>query len=255
MQTRNQENSTSCRGCCKRFNEVPVNGKEYRIKGAGLEHGDVKALAKAGANSFRTWRTNNGQKTAIEVLDEAYANGLTVSMCLSVKTERHGMDYNDSKAVKEQKEDLKKQILEIKDHPALLTWIIGNELNLEYSNKLVWNAVNDIAKMIKEIDGNHPCTTTLAGVNMADIDYIKPNCPDLDFLSIQMYGDVINLDQRIMDAGWIGLPYIISEWGATGHWEVPSTEWVLQLSNHHLKKPHLLRSATKKQYLKICTII
>lgn len=111
-----------------------------------------------------------------------------------------------------------------KDHPALLGWGIGNELNLHYTNKKVWDAVNEIAMMIHEVDGNHPATTMLAGIGKPEVDYIMANCPDLDYISIQMYGDIINLQQRIAEAGYDG-PYMITEWGATGHWEVNSTEW------------------------------
>lgn len=57
-----------------------------------------------------------------------------------------------------------------------------------------------------------------------EVEYIRENCPNIDFLSIQMYGDIINLKQRIEDAGYTS-PYLVTEWGATGHWEMPSTEW------------------------------
>ena len=137
-------------------------------------------------------------------------------MCLEIKRERHGMDYSNADSVAAQKEAIRKEVMALKNHPALLTWIVGNELNLGYSNMAVWDAVEDIAKMIKEIDGNHPVTTALAGINKKEIDYIKEHCPTLDFISIQMYGDIINLQQRIADAGWINRPYIITEWGATG---------------------------------------
>lgn len=205
--------------------QMLVNGHEYRIKGAGLEFGDYKALADAGANSFRTWRTNNGHRTGQQVLDLAKENGLTVSMCLELKRERHGMNYSDSVSVAAQKEDIRRQVLEFKNHPALLSWIIGNELNLDYSNLAVWDAVEDIAKMIKEIDPNHPVTTALAGINKKEIDYIKVHCTTLDYICIQMYGDIINLQKRIAEAGWVNRPYVITEWGATGHWEMPATTW------------------------------
>jgi hypothetical protein len=78
--------------------------------------------------------------------------------------------------------------------------------------------------MIHSIDPNHPTTTPLAGISRQEADYIKENCPDIDFLSIQMYGDIVNLQERITDAGWEG-PYMVTEWGATGHWETDSTEW------------------------------
>ncbi len=106
----------------------------------------------------------------------------------------------------------------------MLGWGIGNELNLRATNNKVWDAVQDIAAMIHEVDPNHPTTTMLAGIGKNEVDYIAANCPDIDFLSVQMYGDIVNLPERLSNAGYTG-PYIVTEWGATGHWEVGSTEW------------------------------
>ena len=203
---------------------LTVNGEPFYINGAGLEFGDVPALAKHNANSFRTWRTENGQKSAREVLDEAHQNGLKVTMGIEVARERHGFDYNDEEAVAKQLEDIKMQVEPLKDHPALLIWGIGNELNLHYSNPKVWDAVNDIAKMIHEIDPNHPTTTSLAGIAQKEVDLIKERCPELDILSVQMYGDLPKVPSLIREYGWDG-PYMVTEWGATGHWEVPTTSW------------------------------
>ncbi|MFC2137497.1 glycoside hydrolase family 2 TIM barrel-domain containing protein [Bacteroidota bacterium] len=209
--------------------------KPYYINGAGCEFGNIANLASHGANSMRTWRTDNGNTTGQEVLDEAQKNGITVMMGLEIGRERHGFDYNDSVWVIEQFEYIKGEILKYKDHPALLSWGIGNELNLEYENKKVWDAVNDIAKMIHEVDGNHPTTTMLAGIGKGEVDYIRDNCPDLDFLCIQMYGDIENLAQRIEDAGYDG-PYVVTEWGATGHWEVANTEWGIPIEQTSSEK-------------------
>ncbi|HKL67599.1 MAG TPA: glycoside hydrolase family 2 TIM barrel-domain containing protein, partial [Bacteroidales bacterium] len=201
-----------------------VDGEEFFVKGAGLEFGAIEALAESGANSFRTWRTDNGKQSGKEVLDKAQEHGLMVLMGIEVGRERHGYDYNDTAWVAQQKNDIRRQVMELKDHPALLAWGIGNELNLHYTNKKVWDAVDDIAKMIHEIDGNHPATTMLAGIGKEEVDYLEANCPNIDFLSIQFYGDIENLDQRLEESGYDG-PYLITEWGATGHWEVPRTPW------------------------------
>ncbi len=201
-----------------------VNGEEFFVKGAGGELGPIAQVAAVGGNSVRTWRTDNEQRSGKEILDTAHENGLMVMMGLDVARERHGFDYNDQGAVAQQLEKFRKEVIELKDHPALLGWGIGNELNLRYTNKKVWNAVNDIARMIKEVDGNHVTTTMLAGIGEEEVEYIKEHCPDLDFISVQMYGDVINLEQRLEEAGYDG-PFLLTEWGATGHWEMPSTEW------------------------------
>lgn len=225
--------------------QLLVNDEPFYIKGAGLEFGNVKALASHKANSFRTWRTDNGQKSAKQVLDEAYTNGLMVTMGIEVARERHGFDYNDEKAVKEQLNRIKDEVLELKDHPALLIWSIGNELNLNYTNPKVWDAVNDISKMIHSIDPNHPTTTSLAGISQKEIDLIKQRCPDLDILSIQMYGDLPDLPNLVKKFGWTG-PYMVTEWGATGHWEVPKTEWGAPIEeNSTVKAANYLKRFSK----------
>jgi len=200
------------------------NGEPYFIKGAGLEIGDMASLASHGANSLRNWAVDNGREPGEVVLDRAQKNGLSVIMGIDIKRERHGFDYNNPDSVKKQLEWVKKDVIRMKDHPALLAWGIGNELNLNSTNMKVWDAVNEIAKMIHEVDPNHPVTTMLAGINKDLVNELKTRCPELDFLSVKMYGDLINLQTRINDSGYNG-PYIVSEWGATGHWEVGKTEW------------------------------
>ena len=212
-----------------------VNSEPFYIKGAGLEFGDIASLAKHGGNSFRTWRTENGQRSGKEVLDEAHEHGLYVMMGIEVARERHGFDYNDENAVKEQFERIKKEVTALKDHPALLIWGIGNELNLRYTNPKVWDAVNDISKMIHEIDPNHLTTTSLAGFSKKDIAYIKERCSDIDILSVQLYGAIYNLPEILEASGWDG-PLIVSEWGATGHWEVPKTAWGVPIEQNSTLK-------------------
>ncbi|OGS69654.1 MAG: beta-galactosidase [Flavobacteria bacterium RIFCSPLOWO2_12_FULL_35_11] len=221
--------------------QLLVNGEPFYIKGAGLEFGNIAAVAKHNGNSFRTWRTANGKHSGKEILDEALKNGLMVTMGIEVERERHGFDYNDSVAVKKQLERIKSEVIALKDHPALLIWGIGNELNLRYTNPKVWDAVNDISKMIHEVDPNHLTTTMLAGISQNEVTLIKEKCPDIDILSVQMYGDLPNLPKLIREFGWAG-PYMVTEWGATGHWEVPATTWKAPIEeNSTLKAANYLK--------------
>jgi hypothetical protein len=212
-----------------------VNGEPFQLKGAGLEFGNQEALAANGANTFRTWRTDNGRETGQQVLDRAHSNGLYVVMGLEVGRERHGFDYNDPNAVAKQLTELRAEVLKYKDHPALLAWIIGNELNLHSTNPKVWDAVNDISKMIHAVDPNHPTMTALAGISPELIQLIKTRAPDLDLLGIQMYADIVNLPRRLKESGW-DRPYLVTEWGATGHWEVGKTAWDAPIENDSTTK-------------------
>lgn len=211
--------------------QMYVNGEKFFIKGAGLEFGDIASLAKHGGNSFRTWRTNNGQQSGREVLDEAWEHGLYVTMGLDIERERHGFDYNDKASVAMQFEKLKAEVMELKDHPALIIWAIGNELNLRATNPKVWDAVNDLSKAIHEIDPNHLTTTTLAGISKELVDDLKDRASDLDLLSVQSYADIVNLPKYVQETG-LTMPYIVTEWGATGHWEVGQTEWGAPIENN-----------------------
>ena len=214
---------------------VYVNNVSFTVKGAGCEFGDFASLASRGANMVRTWRVDNGKETGLQILDKAQKNGLMVLMGIEVQRQRHGFDYNNADSVKMQFERIKAEVLKYKDHPALFGWGIGNELNLRYTNKKVWDAVNEIAKMIHEVDPSHVTTTMLAGIGKEDVDYIRQNCKAIDFLSVQMYGDAINVIKKVNEAGWEG-PYMVTEWGATGHWEVPSTSWKIPIEQTSSEK-------------------
>ncbi|HWI91641.1 MAG TPA: glycoside hydrolase family 2 TIM barrel-domain containing protein [Flavisolibacter sp.] len=211
-------------------------GQPYFIKGAGGTN-YMERLAQYGGNSIRTWDSRNGD----DVLNKANGLELTVTMGLNVARERHGFNYDDTIAVKQQLEKLREQVRKYKNYPALLIWGIGNELNLNYKNPKVWDAVNEIAKMIHEEDPNHPATTMLAGINKKEIDYIKDRCPQLDLISVQVYGGLASVPQQLRAAGWEG-PYMVTEWGPTGHWEGLQTSWKASIEETSSEKAAVYKS-------------
>jgi len=230
-----------------------VNDKSFYIKGAGVEYGSQEKLAAHGGNSIRTWSTANGRATGKQFLDRALTNGLYVAMGLDVDHERRGFDYDNTKAVAKQLELLKSQVLEYRDHPALLLWVVGNELNFE-KNPKVWDAVNDLSRMIHELDPNHPTTTALAGFSLETVNLVQTRAADLDFLSFQMYYDIINLPNYLRKAAW-DKPYLVTEWGATGHWECGKTAWGAPLENDSTTKADLYEKrfrAVIEPDLKLC---
>lgn len=219
---------------------LTVDGTPFYVKGAGCEFGNMEALAESGANALRTWRTDNGVHSGQEVLDRALENGLMVCMGLEIGRERHGFDYDDPEAVAKQKEYVRTEVLKYKDHPALLAWGIGNELNLRATNPKVWVALNELSEMIHELDPNHPTTTMLAGFSAELGDQLAEFAPDLDFLSFQFYADIVNLPLYLDQAGYEG-PYLVTEWGATGHWESPMTSWGRPIEQNSREKAESYR--------------
>ncbi|MGI4738586.1 MAG: glycoside hydrolase family 2 TIM barrel-domain containing protein [Janthinobacterium lividum] len=211
-------------------------GQPYFVKGAGGSQYPER-LAAYGGNSIRTWGTGE----APQVLAAANQYHLTVMLGLDVARERHGFDYNDAAAVAAQLQKIKGEVLKYKDNPAVLLWGIGNELNLDYTNPKVWDAVNDIAQMIHEVDPNHPTSTVLAGVGKREVEYIKARCPAVDILSINTYAGLATLPKQIADAGWAG-PYLVAEWGPTGHWEGPQTPWKASVEETSSQKAAVYKS-------------
>jgi hypothetical protein len=217
-------------------------GVAYMVKGAGLVDADLASFVSHGGNSIRTWSTENAQ----QVLDDAYEHGVTVSLCLWVQHERHGFDYDDDFAIAQQLREFKEEVLKYRNHPALLMWIIGNEVNNEhFDNTKVFRAIDEISKLIHQLDPNHPTTTALAGYNNSVLFEIESSSPDLDFVSFQMYGDLINLPRYIEDAGY-RKPFFVTEWGAIGHWEVNKTSWGAPIEqNSSAKARNYLRGNEK----------
>jgi hypothetical protein len=195
-------------------------GEPYFIKGA-VGWSFLDELAEAGANSLR-W--------APRFLDQADSLGLTMLVNLPMGAERNGFDYDDEEAVKAQFERVKSIAEQYKDHPAVLMWSIGNELDhipgdLDYNLKL-WDAINDIAGMIKEIDtvGRHPIMTVIGYGKLEKLADIIERCPNLDLLGINAYSNIVNVPAWLREYGW-NKPYVVTEWGPSGWWEVPRTKW------------------------------
>jgi hypothetical protein len=220
--------------------ELFRGGEPYRIRGAGMTSGDLAAFAAHGGNSIRNWTTIGGPVDTRELLDEAHANGVTVALCLPMGSERHGFDYDDEDAVAAQFEVMRGEVLEYRDHPALLFWIIGNELNHGHTNPRVFNAIDDVARMIHELDPHHPATTAIAGFRGEVIAEVQERAPSLDFISFQLYGSLFALPERMEAIGFED-PFMVTEWGTLGYWEVEKTGWGAPIELNSSQKADVYR--------------
>ena len=208
-----------------------VNGEPFEVKGAGLDYEvgkNIEGLAAAGGNAFRTWRTLNAEHE----LKAAEEHGLMIAMGLDIGKELHHFDYDDEEAVAKQLEHFKGIVDKYKDHPNLLVWVAGNELNLLFNedgslktvNPKAYVALKELVDYIHEVDPHHPVTTTFAGFIPPHLSMALEHVPNLDFISVQVYRDLENIPQSISDFG-VDKPFMVTEYGPRGHWEVPATEW------------------------------
>ena len=213
------------------------DGKPYLVRGAGLGGVDIATVAARGGNSIRTW----GIEEAAETLDAAHRHGVTVALGLPVAAERFGFDYDDPDSIARQRRNVRQAVATHKDHPALLMWIIGNELDMGFTNPRVYNEVNELSRLIHEIDPNHPTTTTITALDRETVELVRQRAPDLDFLSIQAYG-ALALMPKAIDYLRHG-PFMITEWGPLGHWEVGKTRWGAPIEQTSTEKGrHFLES-------------
>jgi hypothetical protein len=197
------------------------DGEPYFIRGAGGA-GSLKQLAAAGANSVRTW----GADDIDALLDEAHALGLSVTIGIWLGHERHGFDYTDETQVREQLERARQAVLRYRDHPALLLWGIGNEMEgfEDGDDPAIWVAVDDVAAMVKELDPAHPTMTVTADIGGGRIEGVHERCPAIDIHGINSYGGAPSLGERYR-AGGATKPYVLTEFGPPGTWETPENSW------------------------------
>ena len=212
-----------------------VNGELFKLKGAGGGN-NLSALHDAGGNSLRTWGSRNG----LQLLDSAYKYNIMIAMGLGMGQELHGFNYNDTAAVGKQYRRNIAAIEELKNHPNLLCWVVGNELNLspqqgEPVNPKVYDAVKDIVDYIQKNDPNHPATTPMGGIQKDQIKVVLERCPNLDFISVQVYGGLGSVSEQVKAAG-ITIPFAITEYGPIGHWERPQTAWGREIEETSAQK-------------------
>lgn len=195
------------------------DGKPFFVKGAGGSK-YLDTLARSGGNALRTWHISSTES----ILDEADRLDLAVCAGIWLEHERHGFDYDDEVAVEKQFQKIKAHIDKVKGHPALLMWGVGNELEMDYTNLAVWDAAEQVLDYIKKVDPNHPVMLVTAFIEPGVVASIMARCPSIDILGVNAYGNLPAVENAVQESAW-NKPYMITEWGVSGFWEVGKTNW------------------------------
>jgi hypothetical protein len=201
------------------------NNQPYYVKGA---HGSVALdlLKEIGGNSIIVY----DNELSDSLLNLADSLGISVSVTLDLgKARFKENDYRDKKFVMAQRKRMEEVVRKYYQHPAILFWIIGNELNLAARvNIPMWKEVNEISKMIHAIDPYHLTTTAIAEFPTDRFHplIIKLFAPDLDFFSLTIYEFAPRIKREMNSFIWgSDRPFLVTEWAGIGWWRYTNTEW------------------------------
>lgn len=225
--------------CHKNGNFIlSIDKKPYFIKGAGGDsHLDV--LQACGGNTIRTWDTVKLSR----ILDSAANHNLKVMAGIYIADPLTSESfYSDTVKVNAQFRAIKKVVEQYKNHPSLLMWCIGNELNLPNSpfSFRFYNAYNKIIDMIHKDDVNHPVTTAVWNFSKKAIINLRLRT-DIDILSFNIYNNTKSFKAELNAMTWFwNGPYLLSEWGIDGPWEGSAhTVWGAYIEPTSTKKAEI----------------
>lgn len=194
-------------------------GQPYVIRGVGGD-GSWELLAKLGGNSVRTW----GHDQLGEQLDRAHKLGLTVTAGIWLGQVRQGFDWSDADSLVRQREVIRRAVLKHKDHPALLMWSLGNEMeDAAGKNGAVWSEINNLARLVKSLDDRHPTMTVIAEIGGDKVRNLHALCPDIDLVGINSYAGAASVGDRYRKLGG-SKPYVLTEFGPPGIWEIKADD-------------------------------
>jgi hypothetical protein len=214
--------------------QLMVNGSPYYIKGVTFGPPNTSALGympdlqAMGVNTIRTWGTDS--TTTGSLLNAAATYGIKVINGFWLN---QNADYvNDANYKSTTLSTIESLVNQYKNYPGVLMWDVGNEVllnlqnyysgtQLEAERDAYAQYVDQIAQAIHSIDPYHPVTSTDAWTGAWP--YYKQYAPHLDLYAVNAYGAVCNVKQDWINGGYT-VPYIVTESGPAGEWEVPNDE-------------------------------
>ena len=150
-----------------------------------------------------------------------------------------GTDYADSEHRQNMLKSVKKMVMEFKDEPYLLMWVLGNENNYGVANNADKNPedffkfANEVALLIKSIDKNHP--VAICNGDTLFLDIFAKYAPDIDIFAANVYrGDYGfgSFWEQVYDA--IDKPAFITEFGCPAYVQhLPRKEAEKAQSDYH----------------------
>ncbi len=209
--------------------------------------GDFKLMQEMGVNTIRLY--HHPLKVNKELLRQLYNDyGIRVIVgdflgkyaIGSGAAWNPGTDYNNPEHKKNMIASVTQMVNEFKDEPYILFWLLGNEnvygyaCNADEEPEAFFKFANEVAKIIKSIDNQHP--VAICSGDILFLDKFGKNAPDIDIFGTNAYrGDYG------FGAFWrqvkeqTGKPAFITEFGCPAYAEDKSVDEAEEMqAQYHL---------------------
>ena len=225
--------------------------------------GDFQLLKDMGCNAIRFYhyagldkKTYQPEEYNKELLRKLYVQyGIRIIMgdffgaytIGSGATWEAGTDYTDPEQRANMKEVVRQMVLDHKDEPYVLMWLLGNENNMdsEYNaiNATRTNAcaepqayaefLNEVAQMIHELDLDHPVAVGNLGLGL--VEYYAQYAPELDIIGTNHYTnrDGIGVSFLREAQAKIDRPLLITEYGCDAYHQDEGVNETEQQYHHY----------------------
>jgi hypothetical protein len=192
--------------------------------------GDLALMKDMGANTLRIYYQSymKADKPLLEKMYKDYGLKVALSNFLgkyaigSGASWTEGTDYTNPKHQKNMMDYVRQMVMEFKDEPYILMWILGNENNYGVASNADKNPdayykfVNDVAKMIKSIDPNHP--VAICNGDTLYLEKFAKDAPDVDAFGANVYRGDYGFGSFWDEVSLLaGKPAFITEYGAPGY--------------------------------------
>ena len=161
--------------------------------------GDFQLMKEMGVNTLRIYYQTymKSDKAFLEKMYQGYGFKVAMSNFLgkyaigSGAAWSVGTDYANPVHQKNMMDYVRQMVMEFKDEPYILMWVLGNEnnygvaSNADKNPEAYYKFVNEVARMIKSIDPNHP--VAICNGDTLFLEKFGKYAPDVDAYGANVY--------------------------------------------------------------------
>jgi hypothetical protein len=210
----------------------PPFGDYFTSNYSGIYTRDLPWLRQMGANAVRIWNWGN-TADHLDFLDQAYnagdrpiyvIPGFTINPGLNIDPDSPGNIRETLKT------EFRNMVAAHKNHPGILMWAIGNNLNHFYAGNQgrLFSLINEMALAAHEEEGtgHHPVVTSLADENLTGaIGANDASMPGLDVWGVNAYRGNAFGNLFSSYSGVSAKPLLITEYGIDAYDQVRGNEY------------------------------